>query len=328
MTSSPYFGQVGVTSRSFSSNVALRTELAAMCPKVKFNETGRSLTADELVEYLQGCERAIVALEKVDADLLDQLPDLRVISKYGVGLDNLDLQACSERGVRVGWTSGVNRQSVAELTVALIIMSLRELVDANREILAGRFIQRKGKQLSGRTVGLIGCGHVGKTLVPLLQAFGVQVLAYDIQDFSAYYQQAGVHGVGLKELLQKADVVSLHVPLTPMTRNILDAETLALMRPGAVLINTARGGLVDETALKEALKSDLLAAAAFDVFLPEPPEDKELLSLPNFVATPHVGGSAEEAILAMGRAAIQGLISPKPALDHLPPYLQENRISR
>jgi phosphoglycerate dehydrogenase-like enzyme len=141
----------------------------------------------------------------------------------------------------------------------------------------------------------------------VLNAFGCRVLANDIRDFPEFYANSGAQPVTLEHLLQHADVVTLHLPLDDTTRGIVSAERLALMKPEAILINTARGGLVDEEAMKSALIDGRLAAAAFDVFTVEPPEDNELLRLPNFLCTPHIGGSSEEAILAMGRAAIAGL---------------------
>jgi D-3-phosphoglycerate dehydrogenase len=195
---------------------------------------------------------------------------------------------------------------------------LRHVSAASREMLAGTWRQHAGGQLTGRTVGIIGCGHVGKDLVHLLQPFACPVLVHDIVDYGEFYARHSIEPVGLEALLARADVVTLHVPLNGSTRMMLDAGKLGLLKPTAVLINTARGGLVDESALKQMLQSRRLAAAAFDVFSIEPPQDPELLSLPNFLATPHIGGSASEAMLAMGRAAIEGLDHhqiPGPLID-------------
>jgi D-3-phosphoglycerate dehydrogenase len=165
-----------------------------------------------------------------------------------------------------------------------------------------------GRQITGKKVGIIGLGHIGKDLAQLLAVFDCQVLAHDLLDFPEFYAaHPHVHPVGLEELLRGSDIVTLHLPLDESTKNILTAERLALLQSSAILINAARGGLLDEAALKEMLKSERLAGAAFDVFAVEPPTDRELLELPNFLVTPHIGGSAEEAVLAMGRAAIEGL---------------------
>lgn len=299
--------RVAVCSRSFSRNVVLRGELLKRFAHVTFNDTGRQLEGGELVEFLRGHDKAITALERIDDYVLSRLPELKVIGKYGVGLDMIDMTAMRVHGKRMGWTGGVNRRSVSELIVAFAIAMLRHVPAANREVLSGTWRQHVGGQLSGRTIGIIGCGHVGKDLVQLLRSFGCPILVNDIRDYPDFYEAHGIEPVALEELLARSDLVTLHVPLDASTRGMLDERRLALMKPTAVLLNAARGGLVDEVALKHMLQDKRLAAAAFDVFAVEPPMDMELLSLPNFFATPHIGGSAEEAILAMGRAAIAGL---------------------
>jgi len=299
--------RVAVTSRSFSKHPVLRAELLDRYPDVTFNDDGTKLAGQALIDFLGGHDRAIVALETVDAKTLESLPDLRVVSKFGVGFDLLDLTAMARRGIRLGWTGGVNRRSVAELAIAMMIALLREVPVATAELRAGTWKNRIGRQLSDRTVGIVGCGHVGKDLAGLLRVFGCRVIAHDILDFPDFYAAHEVTLVGLEDLLRQADVVTLHLPLDETTHGILDRDRLALLKPDAVLINTARGGLVDETALGEMMATGRLAGAGFDVFATEPPEDFTLLDLPNFLATPHIGGSAVEAILAMGRAAIDGL---------------------
>ncbi len=299
--------RVAVTSRSFSRNPVLRAELLARYERVTFNDAGAQLEKDALVEFLSGHDKAITALERLDEYVLSRLPELQVIGKYGVGLDMIDLAAMSRYGKRLGWTAGVNRRSVAELVIAFAIIMLRHVPAANREVLSGTWRQHVGGLLSGRVFGIVGCGCVGRDLIGLLQPFGCTILVNDILDISAYCASTGARAVGLDELMASSDVVSLHVSLDESTRNLISAGKLQLMKPTAVLINTARGGIVDESALKAALLQNRLAAAAFDVFDQEPPADPELLQLPNFLATPHIGGSAHEAILEMGRAAIAGL---------------------
>jgi D-3-phosphoglycerate dehydrogenase len=219
----------------------------------------------------------------------------------------IDMDAMRNYGKSLGWTGGVNRRSVSELVIAFAIVMLRHVLAANREVVSGTWRQHVGGYLGGRSFGIIGCGHIGKDLVPLLKAFGCQILSYDIRDNSDFYAAHGVEATGLEDLLSRSDIVSLHVPLDASTQGMLHGGRLALMKPTSILINAARGGLVDEVALKAMLMDKRLAAAAFDVFDNEPPSDQELLSLPNFLVTPHIGGSAVEAILAMGRAAIEGL---------------------
>jgi D-3-phosphoglycerate dehydrogenase len=305
MSASPI--RVAVASRSFSRHPRLRAEMQARYQNVTFNDAGRSLAGHALIEFLRGHERAITALERLDDGLFAALPELKVIGKYGVGLDMIDLDAMARHGKKLGWQGGVNRRSVAELVIAFAIACLRLVPQASGGLRAGKWQQLAGRQLTGRRVGIIGCGHVGKDLTQLLDAFDCEMLAHDVREFPEFYAQWRVRSVGLERLLAESEIVTLHVPLDDSTANMLSAERLGLMRPDAVLINAARGGLVDETALKEMLKSGRLAAAAFDVFSTEPPQDDELLALPNFLGTPHIGGSSEEAILAMGMAAIDGL---------------------
>lgn len=299
--------RVAVASRSFSRHPVLRAELLEKYPDVTFNDEGVSLSGSGLIAFAEGHQRVITALEKLDAAFFAALPALEVVSKYGVGYDMIDLAAMADHGVRLGWTGGTNRRSVSELMISAAIALLRHVPKANREVLDGTWRQHKGRYLSERTVGIVGCGHIGKDLAPLLRAFGCRVLAHDILDFPDFYAANDVTPVGLEELLRRSHVVTLHLPLDDSTSNILNADRLAMMREDAILINMARGGLVDEAALKAMLVDGRLASAAFDVFATEPPEDPDLLRLPNFLATPHIGGSAEEAILAMGRAAIDGL---------------------
>jgi len=299
--------RIAVTSRSFSRHPVLRAELQAIHADVTFNDAGASLAGPSLIDFLRGHDRAITALERLDDAVFTALPELRVISKYGVGLDMLDLEAMVLHQVQLGWTGGVNKRSVSELVISNAIALFRHVPKANREVLDGTWRQHMGNHLSEKTVGIIGCGHVGKDLAALLGAFGCKVLANDIVDYADFYAANGIEAVTLEDLLKRSDVVTIHTPLDASTENILNAERLALMQSHALFINAARGGLADEAALKSMLKDGRLAGAAFDVFASEPPEDLELIGLPNVLTTPHIGGSAEEAILNMGRAAIRGL---------------------
>jgi phosphoglycerate dehydrogenase-like enzyme len=298
---------IAVTSRSFSANPILRAVLLERYSDVLFNERAVSMSGETLIQFAHGRRKLIIGLERLDEDVLAALPELEVVSKYGVGTDTIDMAAMARRGVRLGWTGGVNRRSVAELAIAFMISLLRHIPLVSRELREGIWNNRKGRQLSDRTVGIIGCGHIGKDLAGMLRAFGCRVLVNDILEFPEFYAAHQLEPVGVEDLLRRADIVTLHVPLDNSTRNILSADRLGLMKSDALLINTARGELVDEGALKNMLKNGRLGGAAFDVFSSEPPQDLDLLRLPNFLATPHIGGSAEEAILAMGRAAIDGL---------------------
>ena len=299
--------RIAVASPSFARNAALRAELKARYPHVTFTESASVPQGDELVALLRGHDRAIVGLERIDDRVLSQVPELRVISKYGVGLDGLDVAAIARRGIKLAWTGGVNRRSVAELTLAFAIALLHRVPECDVALRRGQWHKLVGRQLTGKIVGIIGCGAVGQDLVRLLAPFDCRVLAHDIRDYPEFYAAHGVTPVALDGLLAAADIVTLHVPLDASTKGMIGAAQLARMRPGTFIINAARGGLIDEDALADALEAGRLAGAACDVFQIEPDANPRLVALPTFLGTPHIGGSTQEAQLAMGRAAIDGL---------------------
>lgn len=307
---------VAVSSRSFSRNLALREELLARYPGSTFNDQGTAVLAgDALVQFLRGHAKAITGLDVLDEAVFAAVPELRLVSKYGVGLDMIDLAAARRHGVAVRWTPGVNRQAVAELTIGFMIALCRSIVPLATELAAGGWRHPGGRQISSSTVGIVGCGHVGQQVARLCRAFGATVIAHDIRDAGGFYREAGVTAVTLDALLRQSDIVTIHVPLDALTRGLIDAAALARMKRGALLVNTSRGGVVDELALKRALIDRQLGGAAFDVFAVEPPVDRELLLLQNFLGTPHIGGGTREASLAMGRAAIAGLEGGSESVD-------------
>lgn len=315
---------VAVLSRSFSRNVKLREELDARFGNVRYNDEGKSLAGKELVDFLQGIERVIVALEKIDDSVLSQLPDLRIIGKYGVGCDSIDLAACSARGVKVGWMPGVNRFSVAELALSFMITTIHRVGEGYRQVLDGGWTQLAGRNLAGKTVGIVGFGHVGAELARLLAPFRCEILAHDIRDRDEVASLFGVTMVSMEELLARSAVVTLHVPSTRSNYHLLSRARIAAMQPGAIVINTARGGLIDEDALYDALSAGLLGGAALDVYENEPPvQQRALIDLPTVLSTPHIGGSTAESVLAMGRAAIAGLDNAVDALTVLPDYMRD-----
>jgi len=272
-----------------------------------FNETRKPLGGAALVQFLSGYRQAITGLEILDEPLFAALPELKLVSKYGVGLDMIDFDAARRHGVTIRHTPGVNAQAVAELTLAFMIMLARRLPTLTREMRDGIWTHGGGRQLSSATVGVIGCGHVGQRVARLCRAFGARVVAHDIVDYPEFFRAHDITPLTLPALLAESDFVSIHVPLDASTRRMIAGEQIAQMKPGAFLINTARGGIVDERAVQDALIAKTIAGAAFDVFSAEPFSHTELLQLPNFVSTPHVGGASEEAVLAMGRAAIANL---------------------
>ena len=301
---------IAVTSRSFSANATLRKNLLQEFPGARFNDEGLRLEGDSLVTFLSGAVGAIVGIEPISGSLLAQLPQLRVLSKFGVGLDSIDLNQVRERGIQLASTSGTNSSAVAELTLLLTLGTLRRIPEAISNIRSEQWVSVTGRLLDGKTVGLIGVGHVGKALNKLLQPFGCSVLGFDVAKVPIH----GLSFVPLDKLLKESDVVCIHVPLTEKTRGLIGVGQLDLMKNDAVLVNTSRGGVIDESALLTAIKSEQIAGAGLDVLETEPPLSWELLGHPKVFATPHIAGTSQESNLAMGRAAIDGLVKNR---DHL-----------
>jgi D-3-phosphoglycerate dehydrogenase len=225
-----------------------------------------------------------------------------------VGLDNIDSQACQRHGVEVLSSPGINRRSVAELTLGFMIYLLRNLYPASNDLKNGFWNRTAGRQLTGKKVGIIGVGHIGKELVELLNPFDCDVYVNDIIDQNEYYRKNNLTESTKEYIYENCDMVSIHTPLTRLTEHLINNKSLGRMKPNAFLINTARGAIVDQDALKQALKQGVIAGAALDVFEVEPPDDPEFLSLPNLIVTPHLGGHSQEAIIRMGLSAIQNLL--------------------
>jgi phosphoglycerate dehydrogenase-like enzyme len=265
-------------------------------------------TRDEMVELVDGVHAAIVSTDPFDAVVLESASRLRVIARVGVGTDSIDLEAAARNHVAVCTTPGANTASTADHTVALMLAALRRVPQHDRAIRDGgweRTGAATGWELGGATVGLVGYGAIGRQVRRRLSGFGVHVLVCD--PFLGH--TPGVERVSLEQLLADSDVVSLHLPLTESTRGLLDRRRLALLRPHAVLVNTARGALVDEEALADALERGGLRAAALDVLALEPPGQTRLSALDNVVLTPHVAGLSEPSVREMTRRATDDVLA-------------------
>ena len=254
-------------------------------------------------ERLPGVEALVAVVARVGTTELDILPDLRLVANYGVGYDTVDVAACRERGIAVTNTPGVLDAAVADLTFALILACRRHLVASDRFVREGRWRrgwarpELLGHDLAGATLGLVGMGRIGSEVARRAEAFGMRV---------AFHRRSG--GLALDELLRTADVVSLHVPLTPETHGLLSRERLVLLQDGATLVNTARGAIVDQEALVEELASGRISAG-LDVFTNEPNVPERLLELPNVVLTPHVASATVETRAAMTRVLVDNVLA-------------------
>ena len=296
--------RIKVTSRSFSRHPVLKQELLELFPNSVFNTDGPPTGLPNIAEFLKDADGVILGLEEIDRHVLQQLENVKIIAKYGVGLDNLDVSSAEELGITIGWTGGVNKRSASEQALGFMLGLSRNLFFSSFPLKNGKWEKEGGAFLTGKTVGIIGCGHIGTDLIYLLQPFNCQILICDILDKSGVVDTYGATQVLQDELLAEADVISLHVPLTELTQGMVNEEFLQKIKPTAHLINNSRGPVVEQQALKNALQQNIIAGAALDVFESEPPDDLEFLDLPNLMVTPHIGGNANEAVLAMGSSAI------------------------
>jgi D-3-phosphoglycerate dehydrogenase len=300
-----------VTPTSYGKNdPRLKTELEQQVGKVIYNPTGKPLSSDEIARLLPGVDGYIAGLDGIDRAALAAADRLKVIARYGVGVDCVDLEAAQEFGVVVTNTPGANSVSVAELAIGLMLALARQVPEAAAATHLGKWPRLSGISLEGKTVGILGLGAIGRQLARRLAGFDCRLLAYDPRPDDDFCQACGITYLNLEEILPQADFISLHLPLLPTTRRMVDPNFLSKMKKGAYLVNTARGEIIDETALYEALKSGKLAGAALDAFCTEPPDPANpLLSLPQVIATPHLGAQTDGATNNMGRLAMQDCLA-------------------
>lgn len=291
-----------VTATSYGKHdPGLKALLDERVAEVIYNTTGKPLSSRDLKALLPSIDGYIAGLDEIDAVALSAADRLKVISRYGVGVDNVDLNAARARGIVVTNTPGANTVSVAELAIGLMLALIRRIPTAVESTRRGDWPRLSGVTLEGKTIGLLGFGAIGRQVAVRLAGFQCRVLAHDPAADEAFAAQHDVTLVPRDTLLAESDLLSLHLPLLPETRALVDAAFLERLKPGAYLINTARGEIVDEAALLAALRGGRLAGAALDAFSEEPPSATHpLLALPQVLVTPHMGAHADSAINAMG----------------------------
>ncbi|MER3405817.1 MAG: hydroxyacid dehydrogenase [Chloroflexota bacterium] len=270
----------------------------------------RAASPEELLARLEGAQIVlnVRAYSVFDRWLLDRLPELRLISILGTGTDNVDLEAATELGVLVCNTPGASTVSVAELTMALILATARHVALSDRKVRGGEWYHREGFELRGKTLGVLGLGLIGQEVARLGKAFGMRVLAWSFTYDEQRAAECGAQLADFHDVLRQADVLSLHLRSSPRTRGIIGRMELQLMKPGAILVNTARGALVDEEALAEALRAGRLAGAGLDVYVQEPlPPESPLIQLDNVVLTPHIGWVTREASECLARTPVENI---------------------
>jgi D-3-phosphoglycerate dehydrogenase / 2-oxoglutarate reductase len=301
--------RVAVITPYFHFFPKLKAEFESLYPGAKFRTDRSPLSEDALIAYLKGYEAAVIGLDRFTERVCASLPDLKVVSLCSAGADHVDPAILNKHAIKMWWAAGVNKISVAELAVCYMVFAIRRVHFFASVLRRGEWKGPVGfgADLRGRTVGIHGCGHIGKEVVKLLKPYGVKVLACDRIDFSEFYKQWDVEPVEAAELWARSDVLTIHLSRNKSTIGLYDAAVLDRLKRGVILVNCARGAIVDEHALKVRLESGHVAAAAFDVFAAEPANGNPLLDVPNFFGSPHIGATTNESWEAMLRSGMLGI---------------------
>jgi D-3-phosphoglycerate dehydrogenase len=301
--------RVLVTPRSFGkTDPSLWGKLTAAGFEVIRNTTGSIMNESTISEQLAGCDGVIIGVDPLTEAVLKQASKLRAISKYGVGVDNIDMDYCQQQGIKVSRTVGANANAVADFAMALMMAVARQVVPIDRKCRQADWGKITTIDLYGKTIGILGLGAIGRGVAARAQGFNMNVLAYDVFWDDEYAKKHQIKKATQEEIYQQADFISLHLPLLPETRNMIGAEQLAQMKKTAVLVNTARGGLIDEDALLKALKAQQIYGAGIDAFSVEPPENPDWFTLDNIVLGSHAAASTVGATEQMGQMAVDNLI--------------------
>ena len=298
-----------VTPRSYGRN---RPELFAQLEQAGYevvrNATGGILEREQIKALIADCVGVIIGVDPLDAEVLACAPKLRAVSKYGVGVDNIDLDYCAAHGVKVSRTVGANSEAVADYAMALMLAVARRLTVIDRKCRRMDWGKITTRDVSHATLGVFGLGAIGKHVARRAQGFGMRVMAYDVFWDAEYAQANGIEYAEPETIFRTADFISLHLPLLPDTEGFVGAHELSMMKPDAVLINTARGGLVDEKALLKALQEGRIYGAGLDAFAHEPPEDEAWFELDNVVLGSHCAASTLGATENMGQMAADNIL--------------------
>ncbi|HEY5500362.1 MAG TPA: phosphoglycerate dehydrogenase [Candidatus Humimicrobiaceae bacterium] len=300
-----------VTPTSFAKyNRNLAADFEKIVGNVQYNNTGKPLKEDDLIPIIGKFDAMIAGLDEITSNVINNAKNLKIIARYGAGVDRVDLTAAKKSGIYVTNTPGANSVSVAELAIGLTFAAMRNIIAGNIQTKSGGWPRLSGMSLCNKIFGIIGLGSIGKEVAVRLSSFKVKILAFDIYFDKDFASRHSVEYTDLDTLLRLSDIVSLHIPVFPDTRLMINNANLQKMKKGSILINTSRGELVDEEALYDSLVSGQLKAAALDAFMQEPPlPGNKLLSLDQVIATPHIGAATDNASDEMTRISIMDCIA-------------------
>lgn len=272
------------------------------------NPYGQILTKEQMQKEIADCVGVILGVDPMDKEVIDCAPNLKAIAKYGVGTDNIDLKYCEEKGIKVSITRAANANAVADMAFSLICACARKLVYINDRCREKDWTKIMGFDIYKKKIGILGLGAIGKGVAKRAEGFDMDVLAYDVYWDEAFAKEHNVTFAKPEEIFKTCDFISLHLPLTDETRCIVNAESIATMKPNAILVNTARGGLIDDNALLDALEAGKIAGAGLDVFNEEPPADPRWYTLKNIIMGSHAAASTNGASETMSRMATENVI--------------------
>ncbi|WP_071705943.1 phosphoglycerate dehydrogenase [Murdochiella vaginalis] len=299
-----------ITPRSFGKyNMdELKSLLSEKNIEYKLNPYGRILTEDEMIKELEDMDGVIVGVDPLNNRIIEKSRQLKAISKYGVGVDNIDVAFAKSKGIPISVTRGANSDAVADYTFSLLLAVARRLIEINNTGKAGDWSKKISLDVFKKKLGVIGMGAIGKKVIERAKGFQMEVLGFDIFEDQGYMRTNHVRSASIKEIMQECDFVSLHLPLTPETKHVINKDALSLAKKNLVLINTARGGLIEEEALYQALKEKRIYGAGLDAFEEEGPCKSPLFSLDNVVIGTHTAASTIDATKNMSLMSLENLI--------------------
>jgi D-3-phosphoglycerate dehydrogenase len=297
------------TSLSSGKNNKAMERLEEFSSDLVLNPYGRPLTEEELISLLKDCDGYVAGLDYITENVLSHCNNLKVISRYGAGVDRVDVEAATKKGIRVTNTPGVNSVAVAELAMGLILSLARKIPLLDQSTKGGQWPRSTGMELANKTIGILGLGAIGKNLARYAQGFSMKVIAYDPYINEEYAKENNITVAIFEQVIEASDVISLHLPLNKDTKHLMNKEVIGKMKKGALLVNTSRGGLIDEEAAYEALKAGDLGGLGLDAFEVEPPTNSPLFELDHVIVTPHTGAHTKEATEKMAELSIENLIN-------------------
>ena len=287
---------LAICSRSVSRSKSALKILSSKFKEIKLNTSNKNLSDNNLINFVKDSEVIIVGIDKIDKKLLDQCPKLKLIGKYGVGTNNIDFNELKRRKIRILLQPGINKRAVSELTLAFMIMGLRDIYKTTSEVKKLNWPFFVGDQLTNKKIGIIGCGNIGKDLIKLLKPFDCEINTHDIKPNNSYLKRNKLTNSSINFVLKNSDIISIHIPYNIQNHNIISNKKISLLKKDSLLINTSRGDLVDENFLYKFLKKNNEALAIFDVMKVEPPNNKKLISLDNFILTSHIAGTTKSSL--------------------------------